>query len=229
MQLQPPRERKTERERESDIAGRGEKESERRGRSKGRSEEACANHWKSQVSKNKSSHFCLSTLSFSSSPSIFYLFCPHLFFIRPLEPSQGSVLFLFVRYTPSSFNKRHTHAYTLLPIHSHSPAVSFSQGLTNSSWHTDAHLCCPPCHLCLTKTSCDAIWHKATWNQTSLLLLPCYRSIVQGWVALAHIWTSLRVDPSNIWWLLLHRAMQGEIAQEVWEQKMEILLLMPVM
>lgn len=42
MQLQPPRERKGERE--SDIAGRGEKESERRGRSKGRSEEACANH-----------------------------------------------------------------------------------------------------------------------------------------------------------------------------------------
>lgn len=142
MQLQPPRERKGERE--SDIAGRGEKESERRGRSKGRSEEACANHWKSQVSKNKLCHFCLSTLSFSSSPSIFHLFFPRLFFIRPLEPSQGSVLFLFVRYTPSSFNKRHTQMHihccpstlTCLLFHSHRG----SQILADTQTHTFAAL-----------------------------------------------------------------------------------------
>lgn len=95
MQLQSPRERKRDRERESEIAGWKKKvreEYERQGENKC---EAWVQHWRSlrfQKWNCATSVFLL--YPFFSSPSVFLLFHSSLFFISPMDLSQGSSRFL---------------------------------------------------------------------------------------------------------------------------------------
>lgn len=138
----------------------------------------------SQISKKKLCHLCLTSLS----PLYPCLFLPLpefsscfslLSFISPLEPSQGSSLIFLFYTTVALLLIKHTHgnAYKDDAAHRCPSTLTYLLFLswrdTNFTWHTATHLCRPPCHLCLTETSCDATWHKTIWNQTGLLSIPC--------------------------------------------------------
>lgn len=117
MQLQPPRGRKRdrpmERERESEVAGGLEEESDRSGGETGQREARGLNKplKVSQVSKKKNEMvppLSSSFVPFSSFSSVFLLFLSSLFHLSPgVQPRVIPLSFL--HYSHSSFNKRHTH------------------------------------------------------------------------------------------------------------------------